>query len=184
MGALHKDLEHQVLRIVVNGLSKLELEKMSLNLHKELIRVCQILKRLLDAKQINSNGLLCPISDLLISRKSYKQKSKLVQQICWQYVEISTTIDWICEHNQWGSIPVTPIEKLPDVLASFYQQKIPAMLGANRFRLLVNQYNQMTTIEIVDSLTIEHEKLSKRIHAFHCLHTRIIGKKSVRTRTD
>lgn len=184
MKIFHKDLEHQVLKIVINESSKLELEKISLNLHTELIRYCAIIKELLNVKQLNSNGLLCPVSDLLTSKKSYKQKWKLVQKICWQYVEISTAIDWICKHNQWGLIPITPVEKLPDVLASFYQQKIPAILGENGFRFLVNQCSQMTTIEIVDSLTIEHEKLSKKIYAFHCLHTRIIGGKSVRARTD
>ncbi len=181
MRTFHKDLEHQILRIVVNESSKSELKKISLNLHRELIRYCEIIGQLLRVKRLNNNGLLHPISDLLLCRKSYKQKWELVQRICWQYVEISAAIDWVCEHNSYTLIFADSVEKLPDVLSSFYQQKVPAVLGVNCFKFFINQYRQMSMVEIVDSLILEHEKLSEKIYAFHCLHRRIMEKSNVRT---
>lgn len=181
MRTFHKDLEHQVLRIVVNEASKPELKEISLNLHRELIRYCEIIGQLIGIKRLDNNGLLHPISDLLVCRKSYKQKWELVQKICWQYVEISVAIDWVCEHSLYDSIFADSVEKLPDILSSFYQQKIPAILGENCFRFFISQYKQMPITEIVDSLILEHEKLSRKIYAFHCLHKRIIGANNVRT---
>lgn len=177
MEVSHKDLEHQVLGIVVDKSSREELQQISLNLHTELVRYCEIINELLEAKPLNNNGLLHPVSDLLACRKGCQHKWKLIQKILWQYAQISMAIDWICEHDLYQSIPLSSVEKLPDVLASFYQQKVPAVLAENSFGFYVDKYQQMSVIQIVQNLTMIRKNLSKRIHAFYCLHKRIMEKK-------
>lgn len=177
MKVSHKDLEHQVLGIIVDKSSREELQQISLNLHTELVRYCEIINEFLEAKPLNNNGLLHPVSDLLACRKGYQHKWKLTQKILWQYAQISSAIDWVCEHNLYTLIPECSVEKLPDILAGFYQQKVPAVLGENSFRVYLDKYQSMLVVQIVQGLMIEHENLSKRIHAFYCLHKRIMEKK-------
>jgi hypothetical protein len=169
-----ESLERQVLKSVVKEASKTDLKKISLSLHAEITRYCEIIKQLVGVKQLSNNGLLHPVSNLLVCRKSYKQKWDLVQQICWQYVEVSTAIDWICENNLYKEIKADSVEKLVNALAIFYTEKVPAILGENAFQFFMSQYKQMSIIEIVDILDMEYEKLSRKVSAFHCLHKRIL----------
>ena len=69
-----ESLERQVLKSVVKEASKADLKKISLNLHAEIARYCEIIKQLVGVKQSNNNGLLHPVSNLFVCRKSYKQK--------------------------------------------------------------------------------------------------------------
>ena len=169
-----ESLEHQVLKSVVKEASKADLKKISLNLHAEIARYCEIIEQLIGVKQSNNNGLLHPVSNLLVCRKSYKQKWDLVQQICWQYIEVSTAIDWICENNLYKEIKADSVEKLVNTLAIFYTEKVPAISGKSAFQFFISQYKQMSMIEIVDALGIEYEKLSKKVSAFYCLHKKIL----------